>query len=247
MALSQIDRNGLNMPASYSPAAAREILPSMPRIVVVSPHLDDAVLSCGALLGARPGSTVVTVYTGMPDAAHVLTDWDRRCGFGSAAEAMRERRREDARAMALVRGRGRALGFLDSQYAACADACLPALTEALMRTLAELRPDAVAIPLGLLHADHVRVSDAGLMVRDAWRGPAWLAYEDVPYRCLPGIVQARFARLHGRGVIAAPADLALDTRAKPRAVAAYASQLKGLQRAPADLGREERYWHLVDG
>lgn len=236
------------MPASsFAAETAREILPAMPRIVVVSPHLDDAVLSCGGLLGARPGSTVVTVYTGVPDAADLLTDWDRRCGFGSAAEAMRERRREDARAMAIVRGHGLALGFLDSQYIACADAGLLALTEALMRTLAELRPDAVAIPLGLLHADHVRVSDAALMVRDAWRGPAWLVYEDVPYRCLSGMVQARFAQLHARGVIVAPADFAVDTRAKPLAVAAYTSQLKGLQREPAELGRQERYWHLVDG
>ena len=37
------------------------------RIVVVSPHLDDAVLGCGLLLDAVPGTTVLTVFTGAPE------------------------------------------------------------------------------------------------------------------------------------------------------------------------------------
>jgi LmbE family N-acetylglucosaminyl deacetylase len=35
-------------------------------IVVLSPHLDDAVLSCGVLLAANGGARVVTVFAGMP-------------------------------------------------------------------------------------------------------------------------------------------------------------------------------------
>ena len=34
------------------------------RVVVLSPHLDDAVLGCGRLMAAHPGATVVTVYAG---------------------------------------------------------------------------------------------------------------------------------------------------------------------------------------
>ena len=37
-------------------------------VVVLSPHLDDAVLGCGRLLSAHPGATVVTVYAGAPEA-----------------------------------------------------------------------------------------------------------------------------------------------------------------------------------
>lgn len=241
------------MPADHAhvPASPEDTSPAdtdgLSCLVVVSPHLDDAVLSCAGLLAARPGCVVVTVYTGVPGAAAMLTDWDRRCGFDSAGQAMRARVDEDRRAIGLLKGQRVALDFLDSQYVACADAGMPALTERLMRTLAALRPDGVAIPLGLLHGDHIRVSDAGLMVREAWKGPAWFAYEDVPYRSLPGVLQERLARLHARGVVAAPAELTVDTRGKAAAVAAYASQLKGLGRRADELGREERYWRLVDG
>src|SRR5260370_1341142 len=37
------------------------------RIVVVSPHLDDAVLGCSYLLAAHPGVVVVTAFAGRPD------------------------------------------------------------------------------------------------------------------------------------------------------------------------------------
>ena len=36
------------------------------RVVVVSPHLDDAVLGCGRFLAVHPGATVVTVFAGNP-------------------------------------------------------------------------------------------------------------------------------------------------------------------------------------
>ena len=36
------------------------------RIVVVSPHLDDAVLGCARFLSAHAGATVVTVFAGNP-------------------------------------------------------------------------------------------------------------------------------------------------------------------------------------
>lgn len=36
------------------------------RLLVVSPHLDDAVLSCGCWLASRPGAAVVTVFAGRP-------------------------------------------------------------------------------------------------------------------------------------------------------------------------------------
>jgi hypothetical protein len=35
--------------------------------VVLSPHLDDAVLSVGRFLAANPGTVVITVFAGIPD------------------------------------------------------------------------------------------------------------------------------------------------------------------------------------
>ena len=62
-------------------------------MVVISPHLDDAVFGCGRLLASRPGSIVVTLFAGVPDDAGQLTDWDARCGFTTAGEAVWARRR----------------------------------------------------------------------------------------------------------------------------------------------------------
>jgi LmbE family N-acetylglucosaminyl deacetylase len=61
-------------------------------VVVVSPHLDDAVLSCFAALG---GSTLVNVFDGVPDASSPLQGWDRMCGFASPVDAALARLQED--------------------------------------------------------------------------------------------------------------------------------------------------------
>jgi LmbE family N-acetylglucosaminyl deacetylase len=44
------------------------------RLLVVSPHCDDAVLSCGSLLETHPGSAVVTVFAGTQPAGQPLTE-----------------------------------------------------------------------------------------------------------------------------------------------------------------------------
>src|SRR4051812_33085440 len=85
-------------------------------MVVISPHLDDAVFSCGEWLAGHPGATVVTVFAGVPTVGDRLTEWDARCGFGSAAEAVMVRRDEDRRAQALVEADAVWLDFTDSQY-----------------------------------------------------------------------------------------------------------------------------------
>jgi hypothetical protein len=48
-------------------------------VVIVSPHLDDAVLSAASQL-LRPGARVVTVCAGEPPAGTPLAYWDRLTG-----------------------------------------------------------------------------------------------------------------------------------------------------------------------
>ncbi len=223
--------------------------PSLPPspLVVISPHLDDAILSCAGLLAARPGSTVVTVFTARAPMQHPLTDWDRRCGFDSADAAMTCRLAEDREALGIVGATGLALGFLDCQYTATQDQDAPLITERLFHLLASLAPASVAMPLGVFHYDHERVGDATLMIREALPGVAWFGYEDVPHRDRPGVVQARLAQLHARGVTATPVRLAVDAASKARAIGAYASQLKGLESTALELAAHETYWRLTDG
>jgi LmbE family N-acetylglucosaminyl deacetylase len=76
------------------------------RIVVVSPHLDDGVLSLGASMAAwsRAGTTVelLTVLACDPGSAAPVGGWDRRGGFATEGESALARREEDRRACAAL-------------------------------------------------------------------------------------------------------------------------------------------------
>ena len=74
--------------------------------MVVSPHLDDGVLSLGASIAAwaRRGVQVelLTVFACDPESAAPAGGWDARGGFGTEGEAARARRLEDGRACAVL-------------------------------------------------------------------------------------------------------------------------------------------------
>lgn len=214
-------------------------------ILVLSPHLDDAVLGCGAFLAGRPGSVVLTIFAGLPPEDMPAPDWDRRCGFGSAREAMLARMEENRRALEQLRAVGLQLDMLDSQYGGTSTGLAARLAQELMR----LRPRTVLLPMGLFHEDHIRVSNAALRMR-RWAGDSeicWIAYEDALYRRRTGLVQQRLAALRARGVRATPwLTIPADLPAKRRAVAAYASQLEPLGLIPGrgDDALPEHYWRL---
>jgi LmbE family N-acetylglucosaminyl deacetylase len=219
-------------------------------LLVISPHLDDAVLSCGQALAACAGSTVLTVFAGVPRAARQSTDWDRRCGFASAAEAIACRRGEDERALRVLDARPLWLDFCDAQYGQPPSA--RALRQQIRAAVRRLRPQRLLYPLGLFHGDHLLCHAA---CRDALAPHGLppiqaLAYEDVPYRAAPGLLQARLAELADQQLRATPACMPLAGRratlAKVRALRAYASQLRalGADRLLADARRPERCWLL---
>jgi LmbE family N-acetylglucosaminyl deacetylase len=148
-------------------------------LVVVSTHLDDAVLSAAVQL-MRPGVTIVTACSGEPSDAAPLGEWDRLTGAASAASRVRERYAEDDAALAtfdvqtIVR-----LGFPDGQH-------LPpggtATHLGLVRTLREelAGVDEVWAPAGIgCHPDHLAVRDAVLSA--VFPDVVVHLYADVPY------------------------------------------------------------------
>ena len=124
-------------------------------IVVLSPHLDDGVLSLGACLAraARGGSrvTVLTVLAGSPTSASASGPWDEACGFRTAGEAARVRREEDRRACVLIGATPVWLPFGDQQYGVGADdaTVLAAMAEAIGEAETVLVPG-----FPLWHRDH---------------------------------------------------------------------------------------------
>src|ERR1700735_5468527 len=89
------------------------------RIVVVSPHFDDAVLGAAHILGSYPGSTVITLIAGWPPAyPPEATDWDACGGFVAGDDVVALRRQEDRAAMDYVGATPVWLEFPDHQYLA---------------------------------------------------------------------------------------------------------------------------------
>jgi LmbE family N-acetylglucosaminyl deacetylase len=90
------------------------------RVVIVSPHFDDAVLSLGSTIAAavdRGASVeVITVFCGDPFSQTSAGPWDRKSGFASEGEAARARREEDRRACGILGASTRWLPFSDAQY-----------------------------------------------------------------------------------------------------------------------------------
>jgi LmbE family N-acetylglucosaminyl deacetylase len=227
------------------------------RIVVVSPHFDDAVLGAAHLLTTYPGSTVITVLGGRPPAyPPEATDWDACGGFVAGDDVVALRREEDRAAMDYVGATPVWLEFPDHQYLAKDER--PQATDvspALQAAIVALDPTAVFLPMGLANPDHVLTHDAGLIVRssleESGHGPAWFCYEDHGYKHIPGILAWRVAKLFKSGLWPTPSVVAVepDMDRKRAAIALYVSQVAPLERDHVLSERlaanvPEQYWRL---
>lgn len=145
--------------------------------VVLSPHLDDAVLSTWSVISADRDVAVVNVFAGVPEPRPVPR-WDRMAGAENCRSHMEARLAEDRAALALAGRRAIYLPFLDDQYRD-ADPEPGELAEAL----ADALPAASLLyaPAGIGgHADHVLVRDLALDLSLRMRLPLSL-YAELPY------------------------------------------------------------------
>jgi LmbE family N-acetylglucosaminyl deacetylase len=151
----------------------------MKRVLIASPHLDDAVLSCGQYLAGRPDAVVMTIFAGTPQAETVTTAYDQQCGFGAALEATTSRIEEDKLALAVLGCTECHLPFTDQQYGETND--FKDIVASIRHAIEKLDPEYVVGPLGLIHPDHQTTRDALLEVArgEGFDIPVWL-YEDLP-------------------------------------------------------------------
>jgi LmbE family N-acetylglucosaminyl deacetylase len=211
------------------------------RRLVLSPHLDDAVLSCGGALagwaatGDRP--VVVTVCAGRPGAE--LTDFARfqHARWGEEVDLVGRRRAEDERALASLGARPIWLDYLDCIYRGTRYTTEESLFGPLATDEADLidrlaadlaacwRATAgatVYAPLGLgNHVDHQLVHAAASRLQAAGVPIVW--YEDFPYAIRPGGAEQHAALTAGRRPLVVPIGDWLQR--KIAAVAAYATQV----------------------
>jgi LmbE family N-acetylglucosaminyl deacetylase len=224
---------------------------------VISPHLDDAALSCSLLLAANPGSSVTTIFAGGPPSVRPLTTWDRLARyFPEGADVAGIRRGEDISASALVRARPVHLMYWDRQYRneryGYQGQAEEELREAITAELLSQGPkDYWVIPLGLGHPDHRLAAEVGLMLAEREAGEFYL-YEELPYAAeLKSEVASRKRYLAERGFVLKEdptLDIADDRHLKLAAIRCHASQRRLLRRRVWRARRSpERVWKLFRG
>lgn len=220
------------------------------RVVVVSPHLDDAVLSLGATVAGavRDGADVrvLTVFAGDPQADTVASVHDRACGFATAGEAARRRRMEDLGALEVLGATPVWLPFPDSDERRARDD--RAIAEAVAREAAVA--DTVLVPgYPLTNEVHRRLTVL-LLGGGALTGVRAAVYIEQPYATWHGLSRSSTSVSKWRrslraeassslsGLVASPpvwipaGRRASDWAIKRRALARYASQLPRLRRRP---------------
>ncbi len=172
------------------------MVPSLPdRLAIVSPHLDDAVLSLGSFIASasRRGTriSVITVFAGDPDSTKPAGGWDRRAGFATEGDAVRARRAEDRAACEVVGAEPVWLGHSEADYAEARDevAIRQDVCEAARGTAALLvpgfplsNPDHALVTCVLAHGER-QVEKIGFYAEQPYRywvrreqpRPTWVA------------------------------------------------------------------------
>jgi LmbE family N-acetylglucosaminyl deacetylase len=153
--------------------------------MVLSPHLDDAVLNCWSILGGAGPVEVVNVFA-QPPRHGFVTQYDRICGARDSAAHMHQRLVEDAEALGLADRTPINLSFLDRQYRRFRRP--PSLREmdaALRRAVPRVSALYAPAALGFEpQPDHALVRRLALQA--AGQGIPVHLYADVPYACTFG-------------------------------------------------------------
>jgi LmbE family N-acetylglucosaminyl deacetylase len=219
--------------------------------IYLSPHLDDAALSCGGAI-ARHAATddrvlVVTICTAAPPPDGPFSTFAQelhRLWSLAPEEVVTARLREDDRALELLNADTYRPGLLDAIYRmpdvydsnaalfgtpAPADPLLPAACELIAKLRDRFPRAAFYAPLGVgNHVDHQIAHSAAQEVA----GAAVAFYEDFPYVTRPRALEQRMAAL-GRTFVASTIDIDATLARKVKAIAAYTSQFGTLFENPA--------------
>ncbi len=214
--------------------------------LIISPHFDDAVLSCASLLEEVKDVHVFTMFGGDGPPAQPVLEWDRDCGFSSPSVAMETRRLEEVAALGRLRATYSWANELQEGYRS--DEPDSRHLERLLDTAVHaVHPANVLIPLGLAHNDHRLVSDASFAAATKWGQLRVFAYSERPYwQRNPRALVRRVGELRRRGVGIRSYGFRWRTSAVAReAMGSYSSQLRGLNTTVNRIClTPEHYWSV---
>jgi LmbE family N-acetylglucosaminyl deacetylase len=222
-------------------------------IVFLSPHLDDAVLSCGGTMNLLKRNNipaeVITLFAGSPEGElSPLAEWMHRA-WKLPYDAPARRREENRRALIFLNARNTCLPFncsiyrkdeLTGQSLYCSKdqifgenwqnetSLLSNLTTEIQKKLESINGQIVCIPIGAGgHIDHLLTHIAGIQACAKLDGVQAIYYEDLPYAHDIRELQ----KAADRFALSAKYRIAIqlseeDLRAKEEAIRLYQSQLK---------------------
>jgi LmbE family N-acetylglucosaminyl deacetylase len=219
--------------------------------IYVSPHLDDAALSCGGRIWqqVRAGERVlvVMVFAGVPALDTPLSPFARElhAQWGLAADAPLRRREEDREALARLGAGAAYWPYLDCIYRQTPDGHFPYDGEEALfgefhsaeeGLVAELTGRLSALPLGQGGALYVPLGvghhvDHQVVRRAAEGLEGVVHYEDYPYAARPEALEAALGAGLWQAELASLSQEALE--AKIAAIACYSSQFSTLGWADA--------------
>ena len=217
------------------------------RVVVVSPHFDDAVLSLGALIAqsVRAGVMfeVLTVFGGDPTSETPANPWDLASGFRTEGQAAIARREEDRSACASLQVTPVWLPFGAEAYdrRGSQEDIWTAVSKAAHGA------DCVLLPgYPLAHRDHAELTE--LLLRRGLSCRRTALYIEQPYSFYQRNIRMPPAKIPAlaRVLSAPPVWTRLpvnraNRRAKIQAIKSYRSQLRQLGLGP--YGRHRMLWH----
>jgi LmbE family N-acetylglucosaminyl deacetylase len=243
---------------------------SAQHFVYLSPHFDDAAISCGGMLvrHAQRGDavTVITVCAGTPDYQHLSPfAQDLHVKWGRPRDPIAKRRAEDTEAMRRLAAPAVYLGITDAIYrrdrrgrpivtsdktlfgklSADEHARIAPLAKDIKRHLPAKRAARIVAPLATgRHLDHQLVRAAARVLAAQGYAVAW--YEDFPYAEARGSV-TRARKQFGAGDWSC-ALFPIEVEPKIHAIAAYTSQMRTTFQSLRDMAARVRaYYRAVAG
>ena len=179
---------------------------NLSRHIIISPHLDDAVLSCGELIkhlvSSRETVLVATIFTGFPppdDLSDAAKQYHLNCFLGD--DSMLDRRSEDYKAMEYLGCKYKHLNYYECLYRKDSDGThiYPDLKsiynlnfERELKVFHDLCVELkvfcesatnIYAPFGLgNHADHLLIRKVFDSIKDELNATVFF-YEEIPYIC----------------------------------------------------------------
>ncbi len=228
------------------------------RHIYLSPHFDDAVLSCGGSIAMQTQINlqplIITIFAAPPADGAALNPFARQiqasAGLGeSGADAVARRREEDRAACDYLGADYLWLNYADAMYRGYDsseslfgdigrnDLSLEESLADVALKIHALAPNAVIYaPLGVgHHVDHQLVASAAARLVNQKANIKF--YEDIPYATKPNTLQARQTELK---INMEPEmnEVSFQMDNKLNAVALYASQISPLFTTEANMRRE---------